>query len=58
MIVSGLALEYANDLSIKLNRQNRSEIETLIANTDLEDQMRAMMTVWDEWITGKRGRQK
>ena len=58
VIVSALALEYANDLSIKLNRQNRSEIETLIANTDLEDQMRAMMTVWDEWVIGTRGRQK
>ena len=57
VIVAALTLEYANDLSIKLKRQTRSEIETLIVNTDLEDQMRAMMNVWDEWTTGIRGRQ-
>ena len=57
VIVAALTLEYANDLSIKLKRQTRSEIETLIINTDLEDQMRAMMNVWDEWTTGIRGRQ-
>ncbi len=56
VIVAALTLEYANDLSIKLKRQTRSEIETLIVNTDLEDQMRAMMNVWDEWTTGIRGR--
>ena len=57
VIVAALTLEYANDLSIKLKRQTRSEIETLIINTDLEDQMRAMMNDWDEWTTGIRGRQ-
>ena len=54
-IVAAVTLEFANDLSISLPRQSREEIEELVNSTDLEQQMRSMMGIWDQWKDGKRG---
>jgi hypothetical protein len=56
-IVAAVTLEFANDLSISLPRQSMEEIEELVNSTDLEQQMRSMMGIWDQWKEGKRGRQ-
>jgi Zn-dependent M28 family amino/carboxypeptidase len=56
-IVAAVTLGFANDLSLSLPRQSRKEIEELVKSTDLEQQMRSMMGIWDQWKEGKRGRQ-
>ena len=56
-IVAAVTLGFANDLSLNLPRQSRKEIEELVKSTDLEQQMRSMMGIWDQWKEGKRGRQ-
>ncbi len=54
-IVAALVWGFAN-ADLDLERQSRGEIEDLIASTDLAQQMRAF-NVWDDWATGRRGRQ-
>lgn len=54
-IVAAVTYGFASaDLS--WSRQSRAEIEELIRTTDLEQQMRCF-NVWDQWVSGTRGRQ-
>jgi hypothetical protein len=53
-IAAAVVWGFANDTE-RLPRQSRAELETLIENTDLEQQMRNF-AVWDAWAEGTRGR--
>ena len=55
--MAAVTLGFANDLSLSLPRQSRKEIEELVKSTDLEQQMKSMMGIWDQGKDGKRGRQ-
>jgi hypothetical protein len=53
-IAAAVIWGFAND-SERLPRHSRAEIEAMIANSDLEQQMKDFAT-WDAWIEGTRGR--
>ena len=55
-IVAAVTLGYANNLDIILPRQSKEDIEKLVQTTDLEQQMKSMMSIWPQWVAGKRGR--
>jgi Zn-dependent M28 family amino/carboxypeptidase len=55
-IVAAVTLGYANNLDIILPRQSKEDIEKLVQSTDLEQQMKSMMSIWPQWVAGKRGR--
>ena len=55
-IVAALVYGFAHG-DVDWNRQTRSEIEKLIASTDLGDQMRTF-GMWDDWVAGERGRSR
>ena len=42
-------------MDVTWGRQNRAEIEALIARTDLGDQMKSF-GLWEAWVKGERGR--
>jgi hypothetical protein len=44
-------------MEVNWNRQSRAEVEKLVNSTDLGAQMKSF-NVWDDWASGKRGRQK
>ena len=54
-IAAALIWGFAND-DERLPRHSRADIVQLIESTDLEQQMRNF-GVWDNWASGKRGRQ-
>ncbi|MEE8148746.1 MAG: M28 family peptidase [Longimicrobiales bacterium] len=55
-IVAAVTYGFATG-EVSWRRQSRAEIERLIAETDLEEQMRTF-SVWAEWEDGSRGRQR
>jgi len=44
-------------MEVNWNRQTHSEVEKLVNSTDLGAQMKSF-NMWDDWASGKRGRQK
>lgn len=55
-IVGTTILKYANAPSeIIPNRQNRSEVQAIIDDHELEFTMK-MFSVWEDWVQGRRGR--
>lgn len=44
-------------MEVNWNRQTHSEVEKLVNSTDLGAQMKSF-NVWDDWASGKRGREK
>jgi len=44
------------EMDVSWKRHDRAAIDALVAGTDLESQMRTM-SVWQDWLDGKRGRQ-
>jgi carboxypeptidase Q len=53
-ITAAVTWGFAN-MDVTWRRQSRSDIERLVASTDLEAQMRSL-GVWEDWATGQRGR--
>jgi carboxypeptidase Q len=54
-IAAALVWGFAND-DARLPRWSREQVESLVESTDLEQQMRNF-GVWEDWASGKRGRQ-
>ena len=55
-IAAAVVWGFANSAD-RLPRQSRAQIERLISTTDLETQMRNF-GVWNDWSSGRRGRQR
>jgi hypothetical protein len=54
-IAGAVVWGFAN-MDVTWDRQTRTELDELVANTDLEAQM-SMLGMWDDWADGRRGRQ-
>lgn len=55
-ITAAVVWAFAN-MDVTWGRQTRADIEALIARTDLGQQMKSF-AIWDDWVTGARGRAK
>lgn len=53
-ITAAVIWAFAN-MDVTWTRQTRADIEALIARTDLGQQMKSF-AVWDDWVSGARGR--
>ena len=56
-IVAAAVLGIANG-EVTWRRQTPAEFDTLVKTTDLEQQMRTLMSLWNEWQGGARGRRR
>jgi hypothetical protein len=54
-IAGAVVWGFAN-MEVTWNRQTRAELDALVATTDLEAQM-TMLGIWNDWVSGRRGRQ-
>ncbi|HEX2450330.1 MAG TPA: M28 family peptidase [Gemmatimonadales bacterium] len=55
-IAAAVTWEFANAPSARIPHQTPAQVDSLIAATDLEQQMRSYGNIWDAWVKGERGR--
>ncbi|HET8623336.1 MAG TPA: M28 family peptidase, partial [Gemmatimonadales bacterium] len=57
-IAAAVMWEFANAPAARIPHQTPAQVDSLIAATDLEQQMRSFCNLWDAWVKGERGRQR
>lgn len=55
-VIAAMTLKFA-EMPVTWSRQNRAEVERLVAGTDLKSQMENF-GMWEEWVSNARGRKK
>jgi hypothetical protein len=55
-VTAAVIWEFANSPSARLPHHSAAQVDSLIAATDLEQQMRGFCNLWDAWVKGERGR--